>query len=249
MTGTDEPARDGEDDDTGEDEAPSAAQAVAELAELARDLAGAAPLEEMLQRALEFAIEFVPGCEQAGISLVRNGKVVETTASVGALAEACDALEEELGQGPCVSAGIEAAPTVRIEDTRADKRWPRFAARAAELGVRSLLACQLATPRDRLGSLNLYSTRAHGFTPNSELIAAAYATHVGLALGALDKEDNLRAALQSREVIGQAMGILMERHRITATQAFDLMVLVSQRSHVKLREIADELTRTGTLPG
>jgi AmiR/NasT family two-component response regulator len=71
---------------------------------------------------------------------------------------------------------------------------------------------------------------------------------VSLALSALDRENNLRRALESREVIGQAMGILMERHRITASQAFDVMVHASQRTNVKLRVIADELVRTGTLP-
>ncbi len=226
----------------------SPAQAAAELAELARALADAAPLQDILQRALEFAVEFVPGCEEAGVSLVRRGKTVETPVTTGTMATECDQLQEELGEGPCVSAGLDTESTLRIEDMDTELRWPHFAPRAAELGVRSMLACQLATPRDRLGSLNLYSTRAHAFAADSELIGAAYATHVGLALGALDKEQNLRAALQSRELIGQAMGILMERHHVTATQAFDLMVLVSQRSHVKLRDIAEELTRTGALP-
>jgi AmiR/NasT family two-component response regulator len=94
----------------------------------------------------------------------------------------------------------------------------------------------------------MYATTANAFTAESEAMAVGYAAHVSLALSALDRESNLRRALESREVIGQAMGILMERHRITASQAFDVMVHASQRSNVKLRVIADELVRTGSLP-
>ena len=131
----------------------------------------------------------------------------------------------------------------------AETSWPRFAAAASELGLRSLLACQLATARDRLGALNLYSTQPRAFDENSEILARAYATHVGVALASAEREANLRQALASREAIGQAIGILIERHKLTASQAFDLMVHISQRTHVRLRDIADELVRTGILPG
>ncbi len=226
--------------------AVSAADAVTMLAEFAAELADSPSLEDVLQRALELAVEIVPGCEQAGISLQR-GRQVQTPASVGPLAAACDRLQEQLGDGPCVTA-LREADVVRIDDVATDDRWPAFAEGAAQLGLRSMFACRLATTRDVLGALNLYSTEVKAFSPDSEALALAYSTHVGLALSALDKEHNLRRALQSREVIGQAMGILMERHRITASQAFDLMVHVSQSSNVKLRSIAEELTQTGSLP-
>lgn len=218
------------------------------VADLARRLAAGPSVEELLQRALEFAIEFVPGCEQAGISLVRANGRIETPASAGPLAAACDHLQEELRQGPCLSA-ITEATTVRIDDMKSDERWPDFADRAAELGVRSLLACQLATMRDKVGALNLYSTEPDAFDDGSDTLASAYAVHVGLALAAMDKETNLRTAMRTRELIGQALGILMERHRLTATQAFDLLVHVSQARHVKLRDLAELLTTTGELPG
>jgi GAF domain-containing protein len=224
----------------------SPAEAVEMLAEFAADMANSPTLDDAVQRALELAIDIVPGCEQAGISLQR-GKQVETPASVGPLAAACDRLQEHLGKGPCVTA-LREADVVRIDDVLTDDRWPDFAEGAAQLGLRSLFACRLATPRDVLGALNLYATTPHAFDADSQHLAVGYATHVGLALSALDKERNLRKAIESRETIGQAMGILMERHRITASQAFDLMVHVSQRSNVKLRAIAEELVRTGVLP-
>jgi GAF domain-containing protein len=223
----------------------SAADAVRIVAELAAELAETPSLQDLLEQALSLAIDIVPGCEQAGISLLQD-RVVETPASFGSLAASCDKLQEELGEGPCISALLEAS-ILRIDDVRGDTRWPRFSVGAADAGLGSMLACRLATQRDKLGALNLYSTRPNAFTQESEAMAAGYAAHVSLALSALDRENNLRRALDSREVIGQAMGILMERHRITASQSFDIMVHASQRSNVKLRVIADELVRTGTL--
>jgi GAF domain-containing protein len=224
-----------------------ASEPAVRLADLAAQLAAAPPTDVSLQAALECAIDVVPGCEQAGVSLRLKGAKLATPASVGRLAAACDELQEQLREGPCITSLAEQT-TVRVDDIADDDQWPRFAAAAAELGLRSLLACQLATPRDRLGALNLYSTRPGAFGEQSEVLARAYATHVGVALAAAEREANLRTALASREAIGQAIGILIERHRFTASQAFDLMVHISQRSHVRLRNIAEELVMTGKLP-
>jgi GAF domain-containing protein len=224
----------------------SAAEAVRLVSELASELVDTPSLEELLERALGLAVDIVPGCEQAGISLLQN-RVVETPASFGELAATCDKLQEQLAEGPCVTALLE-AEVIRIDDLTDDDRWPRFAEAAARHGTRSMLACRLATQRDKLGALNMYATRPKAFDAESEAMAIGYAAHVSLALSALDRETNLRRALASREVIGQAMGILMERHRITASQSFDVMVHASQRSNVKLRAIAEELVRTGSLP-
>ncbi len=224
----------------------SAAAAVRLVAELAAGVVGEPSLQELLDRALGLAIDIVPGCEQAGISLLQH-KRVQTPASVGPLASACDRLQERLGDGPCVTALLD-AEVIRIDDVADDDRWPEFAKGATALGVRSLLACRLATQRDRLGAMNLYATEPAAFDEQSEALAVGYAAHVGLALAAFDREANLLRALESREVIGQAMGILMERHRITATQAFDVMVHASQRTNIKLRVVAEQLVRTGSLP-
>ena len=224
----------------------AAADAVQLVAQLAAEVADTPSLEVLLERALALATDVVPGCEQAGISLVRERRV-DTPASFGPLARTCDELQEKLGSGPCVTALLESA-VVRIDDVRSDARWPDFAAGAASAGLGSMVACRLATQRDALGALNLYATVPGAFTAESEAMAVGYAAHVSLALSALDREHNLRRAMRSRELIGQAMGILMERHRVTASQAFDVMVHASQQSNVKLRIIAEELVRTGSLP-
>lgn len=229
-----------------ESETRSAADAVRMVAELAAELVDTPSLEELLERALSLAIDIVPGCEQAGISVLQD-RTIDTPASVGPLAAACDKLQERLGEGPCVSALLE-ADILRIDDVRTDARWPKFSAGAARAGLGSMLACRLATQHDKLGALNMYSSEPGAFSQDSEAMAIGYAAHVSLALAALDRESNLRRALQSREVIGQAMGILMERHRISASQSFDVMVHASQLANIKLRVIAEELVRTGSLP-
>jgi hypothetical protein len=223
----------------------SADAALRIITELGDAAANAPGVQALLERAVRLAIDIVPGCEQAGISVLKKG-TFETPVSVGDLAALCDKIQERNGDGPCITA-LEEASTFRIDDVLQDDRWPSFTSEAATIGLRSMFACRLATPRDRLAALNLYSTKPGAFTELSESFALAYATHVGVALAALEREANLRAAMDSREVIGQAMGILMERHRLSAGQAFDLMVDTSQLANIKLRVIADELVRTGEL--
>jgi GAF domain-containing protein len=129
-----------------------------------------------------------------------------------------------------------------------ESRWPQFAPRAAELGVGSMLVLPLNAPRGTLGSLNLYARATSAFDQDSALIADAFATHAGIALAHAQMESNLRTAMTSREEIGRAVGILMERHRVAATQAFDMLVFVSQRTHRKLRDIAAWVDATGEDP-
>lgn len=221
--------------------------AVQQLADLAATLAAQNPTDESLEQALERAVAVVPGCEQAGVTLLLKGVGLTTPASVGPLAHACDRLQEKLQEGPCVTA-LRERTTVRVDDIRRAGDGSRFAEAAADLGVRSLLACSLDTGRNRVGALNLYATVPAAFDDESVRVAHAYATHVGVALAAAEREANLNVAMASREVIGQAIGILVERHKVTARDAFDMMVHVSQRTHVRLREIADGLVTTGVLP-
>jgi GAF domain-containing protein len=137
---------------------------------------------------------------------------------------------------------------LQIDDLSAETRWPAWTTQAEALGAGSLLACQLATPRDVLGALNLYSTEPHAFDSTAALLLPVLAAQVGIALARVRHETNLRAAIESRQLIGQAVGILMERHRLSPTAAFDLLVKASQASQLKLREIAIRVNETGQEP-
>lgn len=223
-------------------------EAVAALADRVRLIAAAPTPQDLLAAFLRTATEAVPGCEHAGITVLRSGHGIDNPLSYSEFALHCDQLQEQLGEGPCLTALSDEA-TIRVDEIVGDTRWPRFSGEAAARGVRSMLSCPVSTSRERLGALNLYATTAGAFPRGAEHIARAFATHVGILLGAALKEQNLQVALRSRELIGQAMGILMERHRVTASQAFDLMVHTSQRTHVKLRTLAEDLVRTGELLG
>ena len=110
-----------------------------------------------------------------------------------------------------------------------------------------MLCFQLYTERETIGALNIYAEAVDAFTEDSVRTGVLLATQAALAVAATLTEGNLRVALANRDVIGQAKGILMERYKITAEQAFDLLVAGSQRTHRKLHAVAEELATTGVL--
>jgi GAF domain-containing protein len=220
---------------------------LAELSELAAVLAGQHSTQEVLDQAVQAAVHAVPGAEQASISLVDKSGNLSTPSSTGELASEGDKAQYELGEGPCLQA-LWQGQVLQIDDLSTETRWPAWTARAQALGAGSLLACQLATPRGVLGALNLYSTRPHAFDSTAAALVPVLAVQVGIALARVHNETNLLAAIESRQLIGQAVGILMERHRLGPTAAFDLLVRASQASQLKLREVAVRVNETGQDP-
>jgi PAS domain S-box-containing protein len=216
------------------------------IAEAALDIAEQQTPEMTVEHVARQARSAVPSCDEVGVTIVSRGRV-ETPASTGQLAAECDQIQHELGEGPCLAV-IEDGKPVRVSDVAHDTRWPQFGPRAARLGAASMLVLPLATSGGTVGALSLYATTADAFDDDDELLGAAFAKHAGIALSHSEVETNLRTALQTREEIGRAVGILMERHRITATAAFDMLVLASQHSHRKLRDVAAWMNETGEDP-
>jgi hypothetical protein len=116
------------------------------------------------------------------------------------------------------------------------------------LGIHSMLAFQLYVVEDNLGALNLYSADTDAFNDESEHVGLLFAAHAAVATAGARKVRDLVRAVSTRDLIGQAKGILMERHKLTDDQAFGLLVRASQHTNVKLVEIARRLTETGELP-
>ena len=203
-------------------------------------LADATP-QELLDYAVEMAVATVPGAEHAGILLLRGGQRIETPATTSDLASQCAQVQYEVGDGPGWQAIVGNRGVVVIDEMRNERRWRRFTERAAELGVRSLLACQLPTPRGTLGSLNLYAGQPYAFGTDSVLICRAIATHASIALARADRERELRRAVDSGGLIGQAISILMARHHFTAGSAFEMLVADSLRKRITLSETAGQL--------
>ncbi|MGH3607738.1 MAG: ANTAR domain-containing protein [Pseudonocardiaceae bacterium] len=138
--------------------------------------------------------------------------------------------------------------TVRVSDTASEDRWPEFAKRAAQLGVGSMLSFQLYVVGDNLGALNLYNREPDAFDDESEHVGLLFASHAAVAMAGAQRNEQLIRAIGTRDLIGQAKGILMDRHKLTAEQAFLLLVRASQATHTKLRDIAEQLTTVGQLP-
>ena len=204
-------------------------------------------LDDTLSAIVSAAVHTVPGSQYAGITLVRARQQVETPAATEELVNKVDSAQYETGQGPCLDAVYE-HQTVRLSDMAGEERWPAFTERALDLGIRSMLSFQLYVVQDNLGALNLYSAETDAFDDESENVGLLFAAHAAVAMAGVRKQEHMARALSMRDLIGQAKGILMERHRITADQAFALLVRASQRTNTKLTDIAQELTDTGDLP-
>lgn len=185
-------------------------------------------------------------CDHAGISLLHGRKQVETAAASAEVIEKADALQYELGEGPCLQA-IWSHDTFVVEDMATDERWPRWGPAAAELGLRSILAVRLFTNGQTHGALNLYASTPRRFDADDVAVAHIYATHASVALAAARQEENLRRAVDARHLVGQAQGILMERYDLDADRAFEVMRRYSQVSNTKLRTIAEQVVEGRTL--
>ncbi|WP_307843403.1 GAF and ANTAR domain-containing protein [Arthrobacter sp. MSA 4-2] len=218
-----------------------------ELAELARSLQNQPDGDAVLAGFVHAALDLIPGADEGSVSVVLGRTNIGSRAPSGNLPERIDALQMETKEGPCLEAAYEHR-TVRVPDMSTERRWPLFAQRATEAGAHGMLSIQLWVEGDDLGALNLYSHEANAFTDESENIGLLVASHAAVAFAGAEKNRQLNEAVDSRDVIGQAKGILMERHKITGQQAFMVLSFASQRTNTKLFEIANDLVNSGELP-
>lgn len=214
-----------------------------------RELASRQDVDETLQLAVDLATELIPGCDFADVMFIRRGGTT-TPVATHPTAVALDQLQVETDEGPCRST-MESERAVVVDDLGTDERWPRFGPRAVEMGVASAACYQLFLHRndgDRLGALNLFGSRPGVFDDWATDLGEVFAAHCAAVLASAISHEGARAALDSRDVIGQAKGILMVRHKVSASEAFDLLRRTSQARHVKLRDLAQQVAETGALP-
>ncbi|MFC8782460.1 GAF and ANTAR domain-containing protein [Streptomyces nigra] len=220
-----------------------------QMASMARDLLAQESVDATLGRITHAATELVEGCDAAGI-LVLRGDAVRTLAATDDLVVVSDRIQGELREGPCFDAARSRTGerVYRIPDFTADAgRWPRYAPRAQELGVGSMMGFLLYTEDEDLGALNLYSRRPGAFAEASELAGWLLASHAAIAFSSARTHAQMEEAVATRHVIGEAMGILMGRHGLDETQAFDVLRRYSQENNVKLREVARQICEKGAL--
>ncbi|MEV5696457.1 MULTISPECIES: GAF and ANTAR domain-containing protein [Streptomyces violaceoruber group] len=211
-----------------------------QMAVLARDLLEKKTVQETLDAITAAAVNLVEGCDAAGVLAVRKGKAI-TLSSCGDRVEASDRTQGELGEGPCydLARREDAERTYRIEDmTRPRPDWPAYAKAARELGIGSMTGILLYTDNEDFGALNLYARRPGTFTEDIETAGWILASHAAVALSSARTIDQLEHAMETRHAIGEAMGILMERHAMSEDDAFDVLRRLSQHHNIKLRDVA-----------
>jgi GAF domain-containing protein len=212
------------------------------LAEAARTIHTGHSLEETLDAIARAARVSVPGIDHAGISTMECGGRIVTRASTDQMVRDLDDLQYSLNEGPCVDALrdelVVAAPHIRY-----DQRWPSYVAEAVlRTGLKSQLAIRLfLDDTGTLGGLNLYSTETEDIEPEAESVAELFAVHAAIALGQAQESENLTLALGTRKVIGQAIGIVMERYGMHEDRAFAFLARASSHGNIKLRDVAQQL--------
>ena len=217
----------------------------AEFAEMARSLQDEPDLADTLDTLIDYARDCL-SCDHAGIHLVRN-REVETAAATDEVIRQADKLQTQLGEGPCLQAMWD-DETFVVADTATDTRWPTFGPKASELGLHSILSVRLHNGEQTLGAINFYCSSVREFDRDDVVMAQIFAQHASVALATARREEGLRVAIDSRHLIGQAQGILMERFGLTADKSFAVLRRYSQDKNVKLRDLAEEIVRTRQLP-
>lgn len=203
-------------------------------------------IEAMLEVVASLAKQLVPGTDGAGLTLSEGGRW-RTRASTDHFVDDVDAAQYESGSGPCLEAALEVS-VVRSNDLSIDGRWEEFSTLAVQAGVRSVVSAPVSSGEASLGALNLYSFQAGAFMPDADNVVAVLARHAAIALvnraqlGDGERlAEQLREALLSRELIGEAKGILMAIRGVSSEEAFELLRDLSQSQNRKLRTVAEEL--------
>ncbi|MGW7533920.1 GAF and ANTAR domain-containing protein [Amycolatopsis sp. NPDC054798] len=214
-------------------------------------LLAAQTVGEVLQLIVDATASLVPAAELVSITLRGPDGNFHTAAYTDPKAAGLDVLQYKLGEGPCHDAALPDRPEfLECPDLRSDGQWPQWSPAAAELGWRAVLATALvddAVPRFS-GALNLYSRVPGGLSDADREVVLLLASHASLAVAETDavtrselNQAQLRRALDSRDVIGQAKGIIMARRGLDAEEAFDLLRRTSQQLNVKLVHLAGTL--------
>jgi len=213
------------------------------MAELARAIAAPRGTTEVLDEVTAAAIELIPGVDIAGVLLLGPNKTFESLATTAELVHQLDVLQMRFQEGPCVEAALSET-IVRTDDFTAEARWPQYSAAAVEHGVRAALSFKLYTADRTAGALNLFSFRPTNWDAESETVGAVLAAHAAAAILASRQSEQLQSALATRDRIGQAKGIIMERHGVDDVRAFAMLRQLSQEHNVRLVDVAQRVIDT-----
>lgn len=229
------------------DQRPERRLGIQEFAELSRELMSESQELATLKAVVDRAVDVVPGCDLASVTVRRRRQQLETLASSAVLADECDQLQYDLGEGPCADA-VWDDDSYLSNDIAHDQRWARWGPAVAGKGIGSILAIRLTTDQETIGALNLYSLAVGAYDGNAIDHATVFTAHAANALGSARLVSGLEAAMMSRHQIGVAQGILMSTYQLGVDQAFDVLRRYSSHRNLKLRDVAEIVVRTGGLP-
>jgi transcriptional regulator with GAF, ATPase, and Fis domain len=214
------------------------------VAAVSRLLTANETVESTVGRIAQLSVLALDAADECGISLV-TGKQIKTVAVTGEVGQKIDNLQIETGEGPCMSS-IEKQATFYIPDMAHDETWPAFSARAAaETGISSLVGYVLEVGSGALGAINLMAYTPNAFDEDAIAVGAVFAAQAGVALSNAQtheknaqKVEQLEEGIQTRQVIGQAVGIVMATRHLNADEAFEILKTISQHTNVKLKKVA-----------
>ena len=213
------------------------------IAEIVQELHGRsdADSDTVIAELAEHAAVEIPGAQYAGVTISRKGKHVDTPAASHKWPVILDEIQQLHGEGPCLSAAWEER-TVHVADLESDERFPLYRRDALErTPIRTIMAFQLFIAGSTMGALNVFAEEPNVFGRQSREIGLVFAAHSSVAWNSARREEQFRQALSSRDVIGQAKGLIMERYDVDAVRAFELLRKLSQDSNVPLIKIATDL--------
>ena len=213
-----------------------------QMAELARSIA-LRKVDDVLADVTAAAKQLIDGVDLAGVLLVGTGGSFETRAPTSDLMFKIDELQMRYLEGPCVQAALSEI-VVRTDDFRDEPKWPNYSPKMVEMGVRSGLSFKLYTADRTAGALNLFAYEPRLWDTEAETIGMVLAAHAAAAILASRQGDQLQSALSTRDRIGQAKGIIMERFGIDDVRAFAMLRQLSQDGNVKLAEVAQRVIDT-----
>ncbi len=206
-------------------------------------------LSSVLVLVVNLTEKTIAGADGVSVTMIRDGDYT-TAAHSHDWVERIDMIQYKCGDGPCISAAEE-RKLHRVDDLEIEERWKDFCSEAAVHGVRSVLSIPFIPLEEPIGALNIYSFTREAFDDVREQVASLLAQQAAIVLansqsfsGASELNDQLRTALSSRDVIGQAKGIIMERERVDADRAFEILKGMSQRANRKLRDIAQDVANS-----
>ncbi len=216
------------------------------LADAARTINQPQSVQETLDAIAFAARRSIPGFDDVGISVMHADGTIETKAATGDLVWTLDALQYGLNEGPCVSS-LREEPVLVVDHLSQEDRWPRFVPQAVEIGLKSQMALRLYVDDEgTMGGINLYSTSSETIAEDAPPAAQVFAAQAAVALGRAQEVSELQEALRSRQQIGTALGIIIERYQLDEQAAFSFLVRLSNSTNTKLREVATRVIEDAT---